>query len=449
MRQTFPTEAPLAVIGCDFRTASPQMRGELMLTADERHSLLQAMRRTDGGAGLMVLETCNRIEWIVGTANPEWMSHLLASQMSSRWRRHGRSSETLPRLRVLTGERALDHLLRVVTGLESMAKGEAEISGQFQHALRRALVERTSNAVIRALATLAGRIAKAATRLGVRSASRAGVHQLVVAYLRRGLEAPPRERRRAVVVGMGSIGRRTADALEAATAAEVVRINRTVGEDRPRNWAPLHRLAAEVAGADAVVIATAASDPPFSIDQFAGAWRSAGRADGAPRLVVDIGVPPQVAGVDRLPSGVSYAGIDDLVQHQRTGDHTAGLGELEEEIEVAKRRFRGVLSGQMFSSLLHLLQEHRQDYLSSRIRTIVDQQLGDLTERDRDRIESVAGYVIREYAHHVFSSILTHPADTDLSPPADDEAPGSHWHPGQQARLLAGVLREGQHGNHR
>ena len=65
-----PQDAALALVGVDFRVASSAWRAALILTAEERLELTTALRQSALVDGLVVLETCNRVEWVVATAEP-------------------------------------------------------------------------------------------------------------------------------------------------------------------------------------------------------------------------------------------------------------------------------------------------------------------------------------------------------------------------------------------
>jgi glutamyl-tRNA reductase len=191
----------------------------------------------DPAAGFAALETCNRVEWIATTENPQWVAELLSAQIEQRWQAQLPHLDYHPQPRVFIGREAARHLLRVVAGLESLAAGEAQIAGQFQDALLRARDERMSSPVLNRLAGHAGRLAKAGLRIGYRSDHRRGIHGMTSRLLQ-GLFNGSTQRKTILVVGMGAIGRKTAEALEQDLAAEVIRLNRTIGEQH-RGVAPL------------------------------------------------------------------------------------------------------------------------------------------------------------------------------------------------------------------
>ena len=90
------TEIPLAVVGCDFRVASSALRQQLYSSLEDRNRLHCSIKNLDPGCGLMILETCNRIEWIVSSETPEWMSEILFALMLDRWKASSPDIYNLP-----------------------------------------------------------------------------------------------------------------------------------------------------------------------------------------------------------------------------------------------------------------------------------------------------------------------------------------------------------------
>ena len=79
-------DVPLVVAGCDFRVASATWRNRLLLDGDQRAELTRALGEACDAQGLVVLETCNRVEWIVASKSPRWAGELLRAQMVDRSR---------------------------------------------------------------------------------------------------------------------------------------------------------------------------------------------------------------------------------------------------------------------------------------------------------------------------------------------------------------------------
>jgi glutamyl-tRNA reductase len=336
----------------------------------------------------MVLETCNRVEWYVETATPRWFSELLSAQMRMRWEAND-SVGVLPQPQRLVEGEAAGHALRVVAGMESLAAGEAQISGQFQRALRQAMDEKTAGPVLKNLGGVAARVAKAAARVGYRSNARVGVHGLVATYLQRNLISPAT----VLVVGMGEIGRRTADLLEQTTDYRVIRMNRTVDPRHQSVWRPLAELNQTLDQVDGVVVSTSAARPVLRLDEV---------ETDRPFFVLDIGVPAQTSGDRR---NTRSAGIDDLVGLHVDQSKAVLETRVTEEIGREMARFRRYCMAREVVSLLHSIQSSRQQLLDNTLPERVRADLADLAPEERTRVETMVRSVIREYSNDIFDSI--------------------------------------------
>jgi glutamyl-tRNA reductase len=65
-------QLPLVLIGVDFRRAPTRYRAALALSESARDELVATLRE-HGATGLVVLETCNRTEWLVAFERPAWV----------------------------------------------------------------------------------------------------------------------------------------------------------------------------------------------------------------------------------------------------------------------------------------------------------------------------------------------------------------------------------------
>ncbi len=358
MKGTRP-DIPLVVVGCDFRSAPTVFRERLVSAPEDRERLFQSIRRIDADAGLVVLQTCNRFEWIVSTENPAWMAEILLAQMSAAWHTAFPGLPEYPLPAVYLGEKAALHLLRVAVGLESLATGESQIAGQFQSALQDALAEKTSSMVLNRLGSCAGRLAKIGYRIGFRSSQRKGIHGLTVQFLKRHF-ADAGSCRRVLVAGMGKIGRRTAQTMEEEGGFTVLRINRSIPEGST-DWHPLERLPELSREADAMVAATGALTPVFRAGHLDLGSRT------QPLLIMDIGIPGQVDPELREHPGVLYRNIDHLMDLDQDGVDGVVEKRLEEELVAELELFRRFCRERDMVYLLEKIHQGRQEVLRNRL----------------------------------------------------------------------------------
>ena len=391
------TEIPLLVIGFDFRLASSALREKQVSAVEDRKLLFQAIRKMDDSAGLLVLETCNRLEWIIATRLPQWLGEVLKARMMDRWQKIFPEVKKFPSPYVYTGQDAVMHVLKVVVGLESLATGEAQIAGQFQGALKKAQQEKTTSPIINRLGHIAGRIAKSGYKMGFRSNYRQGIHGLVVKYLQKHLQGNPEEKT-ILVAGMGQIGRRTAALIEEAFKCKVQPVNRTVKEAQRSQWATLGELPELSKTADALIVATGCSYAMMDEDRLDLDQRE------EKLLIMDIGIPRQVHENIQAHHNVVYGNIDQLMELGESKEKDVYLTRLEAEIRKEFQHFNQFCRGREMSDLLSEIHSGRMEMIQKRIPEFVDSQLADLDEKRRKDIESAMKQFIKDYSNNLFQS---------------------------------------------
>lgn len=262
----------------------------------------------------MVLATCNR--W-------ELVTHLHEGMPLDRARRllvpEGESR--LPYAYVRDG--ALEQLMRVAAGLDSLNPGEDQIMRQVRAAY---LDARDGGRTDSALSFAFDRALRAAKRVR-REVALAPLRTSLFSLARPALEAILAPGDPATVLGAGEIGALAARTLT-DLGARVTVVNRDVGRAHElartvgARWAPLDEYVAAAPAAVALVCATPVRhlvDGPLL-------------ARVRPRLVVDLGVPRNVdaAAADRL--GVRVLDVDGL---KEAGE--ARRRELSDKLAVAER----------------------------------------------------------------------------------------------------------------
>lgn len=389
-------EIPLVLVGCDFRNAAVSFRELLVTTPEIRAWLYKGINSAAPGSGLAVLETCNRIEWIASTDAPEWVAGLLSAQMLQRWREGLPAAEAYPEPYVFTGRRAAKHILRVVAGLESLVPGEAQIAGQFQDALQRARDEGTASDILNGLTNPAGRLAKSGYRMGFRADHHRGIHGMTADYVAAELNGAASEHCVAVV-GMGNIGRKTAEALEHLARVKVLRVNRTVRPEHAGVWRPLHELPQIAAEVDAIVVATGGLTPVIQPEHIPPREREL--------LVVDIGIPRQVSPRVAQQPGVDYRDLDALAGLYGHASGSRSSAEVEEVVERELARYRRFCIERNIVALLEESQRRRQEFIQRQIPHLVETELGGLDPRERRQVEAVMKQLIGDFSADSFNAI--------------------------------------------
>ena len=323
----------IVLVGLNHRTAPVALREQLFLNGCSLDIVLSELKvsqeaQSDGHgpiAGIhesVLLSTCNRLEvYAVGEATVAFgaLEDFLA-------RLQGMPLEQLhPHLYLLEAQAAVEHLLRVASGLDSLILGESQILGQVAHAQARAQSAGTIGPVLSQLFTRAIHTGKRA-----RSETAISRYPTSVGHAAARLAKSvfgDLSQARVLIVGAGEIAELAAMAIYSEGAQRIACINRTYlhAEHLARRFGgqALHwgRLADALVEADVIITATGA---PHTVIYRDDVLQVLPRRNRTPLVIVDIAVPRDVElDVGELP-GVLLYDIDHL---QNTVDANRSLRE--------------------------------------------------------------------------------------------------------------------------
>ncbi|RKQ92532.1 glutamyl-tRNA reductase [Solirubrobacter pauli] len=375
----------LLALGASHKTADLAVRERLALLDGQVEPFLHELMALDGVTEAVAVSTCNRTElYIVGEA-PEQAERVLRA----------RADVELYSSRNCDAAR---HLYRVVSGLDSMVVGEAEIQGQVKRAYERALAARTTgpltNQLFRA-ALATGKRVRTETAISEGHASVASVAVDAARALIGELAS-----RHVVIVGAGETSEQVARAFHAHGVSTMFVANR----HRDRAIALAQRfggasgsfdqLPDELEHADVVVSSTASPHAiigPEELEAVRG---------GKPLLIIDLAVPrdidPACAGVE----GVTLMDMDALQRavrghlSVRRAEAVRAEAIVEEEIQT----FAGWLGRLEVMPTLAALRMRGDDVVSELLAANAG-RWESLSERDAARVEALARSVVKRLLH--------------------------------------------------
>jgi glutamyl-tRNA reductase len=297
---------------------------------------------------------------------------------------------------------AARQLYRVVSGLESMIVGEAEIQGQAKRAYEAALEAGTTGPLTNRLFSAAlqtGKRVRSETTIGE---GRASVSSVAVG-LARDIMGPELSARDVVIIGAGETSELTARALAEQGVRTIFVANRHA--DRARSIAErfggsvssLHDLPEHLVTADIVVSSTSSAHPIIGVDELALVMRE---RDGAPLLLIDIAVPRDIDPACAELDGVTLYDIDDLqsVVARNRQVRESERDQAEEVVEDEIQRFARWMGQLDVMPTISALRAHGD--------AIVEQVLAEnsgrwesASPRDRARIEALARSLMQRVLH--------------------------------------------------
>ena len=384
------------VVGLSHKSAPVETLERAAVGGDTLGKLLRDIAHLPDTAETFVISTCNRVEVYAEVdrfhGGVNGICELLA--------RHSGipAGELTASLYVHYEDRAVQHLLAVASGLDSMVVGESQILGQVRAALKAAGEYGTLGRSLRDL----GRIA---LRTGKRARAETGIDRLGISLVSVGVElaasrlgptgAELLTGRAVLVVGAGAMSGLAVATAARAGAAQITVANRTRSKAERLATAAggvvadFADLPAAIAGADLVISCTGAAGAVITGQMTAAALDQ--RPAGAPLVLLDLAMPrdvdPAVAG---LPD-VSVIGLDEL---RGTGEAAVGAAEVAAVRAIVDEEFAAYGSAVRAAQVTPTVVA-----LRAKAATVVDAELERLGGRLSEH--GVSGHALEEIAQTV------------------------------------------------
>jgi glutamyl-tRNA reductase len=301
----------LLVVGLSHHSAPVPVLERVTIPKHEMRKVLEELHRSESISEIMALSTCNRIEIYADVAR---FHPGVADISTALGRLAGMGVNELGEyLYVHFAEAAVDHLLHVASGLDSMVVGESQILGQLRAAYAHGTECQTVGRVLHDASQTALRVGKRVhTETGI---DRAGASVVSVA-LQHAVDiigSSGLAGKRIVIVGAGSMGALAGATLQRQLGGDldVVVINRSLGKAQRLagslggRAAGLDALADEIQAADVLISSTGATGLVVEAEDI--------RPRHGRRLVVlDLALPRDVDPSVSLMADVHYVDLEVL-----------------------------------------------------------------------------------------------------------------------------------------
>lgn len=418
----------ILVVGLSHKSAPVPLLERASVSGDALGKLIEDVVRLPDVAETFVISTCNRVEVYTevdrfhGAVNG--VTELLARYSGIP------TDELTPHLYVHYEDRAVQHLLAVASGLESMVVGEDQILGQVRNALKLAGKHGTLGRVL-------GDLGRTALRAGKRARAETGIDRLGLSLVSVGTELAAGKLRiipngssllpgrHVLVVGAGAMSGLAVATAARSGAARVMVANRTrkkaerlaaavstrsAQPDLPPG--PGHapgpvgevvefaELPAAIAEADLVVSCTGASGVVITDAMIRSAQER--REPGRELVLLDLAMPRDVDPATADLPGVHVIGMDEL---GGSGGAVVGATEVAAVRAIVEEEFAAYASAIRAASVTPTVVA-----LRSKAATVVDTELARLAGRLTD--EGLSGHALEEIArtvHRVVDKLLHAP----------------------------------------
>jgi glutamyl-tRNA reductase len=408
----------LVVIGLNHTTAPVELREKLSIPDNQLPEALADLASREVVSECVILSTCNRTEVYAYTQSRadddviiDWIGSFFGIDKKS-FQQH---------LYSLAGHKAIEHLFKVASGIDSMVLGEAQILGQVKTAHSAAIDASTAHTLLGGLfqqGISTGKRARTETGIGRGAFSVGSVAVGVARSIFDELKG-----RTVLMVGAGKMGELTATHLTASGATEVLVANRTYEKaiDLAQRFdgkaIKFDELQTAMLSVDIVITSTGAKEPIIDYEMVAAAMKI---RRGRPLFFVDIAVPRDVEpGVDAL-DGVFVYNIDDLqgAVDVHAAERRAEIKKVEEIVseEVASFmvRFRTLDAIPVITALREKFEGIRQQELDR-----LQQRLGHLSEDDLELINLTTRSIVNRICHTPMIQIKDYAVQDDSSEKLD------------------------------
>jgi glutamyl-tRNA reductase len=294
--------------GLNHRTAHVDVRERFAVREEEAGELLEHVRAIDGVTGAVLLSTCNRVELYASGLCPVRALDGIRGLLSRR-------AGVEPLLYHHDTPRAVRHLFRVASGLDSMVIGETEILGQVKKAYAVAAGTGSATRPLHRLFQHAFRVAKS-VRTDTQITSGPTSVGSVAVELAEKIFGTLGDRR-VMILGAGEVSERTARSLQSRGVRSVIVSNRTYGRAA--------ELAAEIGGMalhfdhweksfSEIDILISSTNAPHAILTPGKLEPLLRLRRGRPLFVIDLAVPRDADPAINEMEGVFLYDIDSLEQ---------------------------------------------------------------------------------------------------------------------------------------
>lgn len=271
------------VIGLNYKKADVAIRSSFSLSYENQKKLLLEAKNIDINS-VIVISTCNRVEIIGFAKHPFQLISLLCKYSK------GTVDEFAKVSYVYKNSDAVEHFIKIATGLDSQILGDYEIVGQLKESFQLAKKIGTINAYIERLYNVALHASKEVKNKTSLSSGTTTVSYAAIQYIKD--EVKDLTNKNILIYGLGKIGESTArSCVTYLTNSNITVINRTeekalnLADEIAVNAKPHNNLRNEIQKSDIIIVATGAQKPTVTMDQFT--------VDNK-QLIIDLSIPGNV-----------------------------------------------------------------------------------------------------------------------------------------------------------
>jgi len=392
-------------IGLNYRSTPIEIREKMSFHPSQMQHILKELRSYPGLEGIVVLSTCNRTEVYAATTDVEVGIRSIKEFLANH---HGVEENVLEQyLCVHTLYDAVRHLFRVVSGLDSMVRGETQILGQVGDAYQLANEAEVTNKTMNVLFQTALAVGKR-----VRTDTLIDQHPVSISYTAVELakqQFGELQGKGILIMGAGEMSTLTAKHLVAAGATTVLVSNRSYDKavilaeecsGRAVRFDDMNQYLEEV---DIVISATASTHFVLLPERMQEIMTN---RKGRPMLLIDIAVPRDIhPDVGEIPF-ITLFDIDDLrgVVDRHHQEREIAAVNAEKIIEEEMLLFLKWHNSLFVVPTILALQQKGQKIKERQVERAFE-HLGELTPKQEKIIRAMANSIVNHLLHQPITNL--------------------------------------------
>ncbi len=396
------------VVGFNIKKAPIELLEKLSVHHSANGEVALTLMSMTPTRGIVVLSTCNRLE-VYATADDadaaiEALKERLVAGLSP-----DQARDYLGYSYAYRDDMAVRHLFEVVTGLDSLIVGEAEILGQVSRAYKAACEAETTDKLMNVLfqrALHVGKKARSQTSLGRYSVS---IGRIAVELAVK--EFGDVSDKRALILGAGEMSELTARYLNDHNFSVVMVANRSLekakllAQDYGFEAYPFDHLRGCLERTDVVFSATSSKMPIVTKDLVSSVMES---RMGRPLLFIDMALPRDVEeGVANL-EGVSLHNINELreIIDRHQIERARAVNEVRQIVEEEVADFRHWVDSLELVPVITALRSYADTIKQERLEVALD-KLSELTPSQRHTVDILATTITDQFVRSPIEALKT------------------------------------------
>ncbi|HBR49739.1 MAG TPA: glutamyl-tRNA reductase [Nitrospira sp.] len=396
----------LIVVGLSHKTAPVEIRERLAVPESRLGEALTRLCSYPGVKEGILLSTCNRVEVYsvvedVDTGYGRIQEFLADTHLSL-------SSEQLtPHLYWHTGDRAIAHLFRVASSLDSMIIGESQILGQLKDAFEVALAHKTTGVIM-------NKVVKKAISVAKRVRTETKIAEMAVSVSYAAVELAKKifsnlHEKTVLLVGAGEMAKLAAKHLIANGVGHVRITTRTpqhaveLAERFGGIAVPFDQFKDDMASADIVLVSTGAAHYLVGAEDV---HRAVQERMNRPMFLIDISVPRNIDPAVRHVDNAFLFDIDDL-KHRVEQNRAERVHEAEKAERMVIEEVTMILDWMKsleVTPTIVALRNRVEDIKRAEVEKVLG-RLGHLSAQDRELVEGLASSIVNKLIHRTMVTL--------------------------------------------